>query len=142
MGIPAIPLRLQASVHSSKNHEVKGDPTVSHIFAICFKGLRKQAFGSGPTMGNGPKGENAFGDHTDSGQSGQLPADAKEDVALATASVVDELRAQILSDGGEEDIETKSIGDSLFANAEDAVRFEHLFGAQLDLAYKEADGEE
>lgn len=132
------------SVHSSNNREAKGDPTVSHIFAICFKGLRKQALGSGPTIGNGPKGDNAFGDHTESDQSGQLPGEAKENIALATASVVDELEAQMLSDGGEEDayIETESIGGSLFANEEDAARFEYLFGGRLDLAYKEACGEE
>jgi hypothetical protein len=143
-GIPSIPLKLQGSIRSSATLEVKGESSVSHIFAICYKGLRKEAFGSGTTMKSGPKGDNAFGDRTDSAQSEQQPGEAKEDISLATASVVDELEAQMLSDGAEEDayIETENIGNSLFANAEDAARFETLFGGGLDLAYKEACGEE
>ncbi|KAI1275145.1 hypothetical protein F5Y07DRAFT_370622 [Xylaria sp. FL0933] len=144
-GIPAVPLQLQVSTHSAENREVKGDPTVSHIFAICFKGLRKQAFGSGAVMRGGPKGDNAFGDRDDSTESEQQQAgEAKEDIFLATASVVDELEAQMLSDGGEEDayIETENIGNSLFADADDAAKFESLFGGQLDLAFKEVCGEE
>ena len=140
-------MEIDAKLDISKVHRVKGESPVPHIFAIEYRALKKEALGSGIKLRNGPHGDNAFSSGTTQDQTEQQLQEVKETVFLSGTSLKDELEAELLSagdDDGKEDIEykTESVESSMFANPEDAARFERLFGGGLEFVYEDTCAEE
>ncbi|CZR60722.1 uncharacterized protein PAC_10618 [Phialocephala subalpina] len=119
---------------------VKAEAVESHIFAVAFKGIKKEKRGKGVILGDGPQKEGDFGD----GPGGNQQQQAAEEVEsiLLDPTPLNEVLNAILIEGGDGGGEidqfyaTEAVEDLEFAK-EEAAKFEELFGG-VEFVYKES----